>query len=166
MPRCDCITQKGEQCLNAAKDGQRLCGIHLNHGCLHKEKHILKLKFKLSLRNVDDGKMVNFSLAPPKFMKDTLKMIKTDTIDYYLPNAMEWENNDENELIASVKKVNFLKESPQQLLYLMVQIESNKPLNHEIKRDLANSIINYDDDGNYGITIDNELYLVNLKLMK
>jgi len=166
MPRCDCITQKGEQCLNKAKDGQDLCGIHLNHGCLHKEKHILKLKFKLFLRNVDDGKMVNFSLAPPKFIKDTLKMIKTDTIDYYLPNAMEWENNDENELIASVKKVNFLKESPQQLSYLIVQIESNKPLNQEIKRDLANSIINYDDDGNYGITIDNELYLVNLKLMK
>jgi len=160
MPKCKCITKKGSQCLNAAKDGQELCGIHINHGCLHTEKHILELNFKLSLRS-DDGKTVNFSLAPPKFIKETLKLIKTDTIDYYLPNAIEWANNDEDELLASVKKVNFIKES-----YLLVQIESNKPLNNEVKRDLANNIANYDDDGNYGITIDNELYLVHLRLLK
>lgn len=168
MQRCSSITHKGTQCLNKAKDDQRFCGIHLNHGSLNKQKHILHMKFKLFLRNVDDddGKTVNFSFAPPKFIKDTLKMIKTDTIDYYLPNAIEWaNNNDETELLATVKKVKFIKESPQ-LSYLSVQIESNQLLNDEVKRDLANSIANYDDDGNYGLTIDGELFLVHLRLMK
>ena len=166
MPRCTCITRKGTQCFNAGKDGQEFCGIHLNHGCT--KKHTLELNFKVSLRNVDDGKILNFFVAPPKFIKETLNLIKTDTTDYYLPNAIEWANNnddDENDLLATVKKVKFIKESPQ-LSHLLVQIESNQLLNDEVKRDLANSIANYDDDGNYGLTIDGELFLVHLRLMK
>ena len=172
MTKCSCTTKKGTRCLNAAKNGG-LCGIHLKHVCpkrsttvkqRHHKIYLKEFKYKITLVNADtDETLQDFTVTPHKFQEDTLKLIREDTQDYYLPNALEW--NDGGKTKATVESV-MLKTTQSAHPYLSVVINSDKPLNADVVADLGRNIATYDDDGNYGVTLDGQVYLVVLRLMK
>ena len=122
---------------------------------LKKSYKLVELKFYISLAG-QESDINEFSQAPKEFQKKTFLNLKEKINDFYLVFEKE-EYPETNAKLVSISLISRKNKTP----YLSVKFKGTN-IHKKIIEDLSYRISNYDDDGNYGIEIKGQSYLVSI----
>ena len=96
----------------------------------------------------------DFSQAPKEFQNKTFLNLKEKINDFYLVFEKE-EYHETNSKIFSISLITRKNKTP----YLSIKFKGTN-IHQKFIEDLSYRIANYDDDGNYGIEIKGQSYIV------
>ena len=122
---------------------------------LKKSYKLVELKFYISLAGRESD-INDFSKAPKEFQKKTFLNLKEKINDFYLVFEKE-EYPETNAKLVSILLIPRKNKTP----YLSVKFKGTN-IHKKFIEDLSYRISNYDDDGNYGIEIKGQPYLVSI----